>query len=141
MNNGMLKKRKGTPPPGFVLVDACAALAVIAMLVWLAGHGASELLVQRRGLQQRAVALQEAANQLEELQAAPGSEVTPEKLAARKLSAEAASLPEGSLEVSLDPATLANGVQKLQAIVRWRAISGETMHVALSAWRTPGATP
>lgn len=75
---------------------------------------------QRRGLQARRTAIQEAANVLERLCARPWDELTPEAAGQVQRSEEARrALPDGELQVEVTPTDREPDAKRIAVVVRW----------------------
>jgi hypothetical protein len=91
---------------------------------------------ERRAVERRAVALQEAANIVERIAALPWEQLTPERLAAMELSRSVQeSLPGGVAQVSLEPVEADPRARQIRVEITWvhRADNSQAP-VALSFW-------
>lgn len=117
------------------MVIAIAVLAAVTQLLALASH-------QQRIAAQRAVAVREAGNLMEDLMSRPWADVTAEKTAVIALSDSCReTLPGGRLQVSVasedQPAAKRIGIR-----IDWQNPSGQRGEpVRLSAWRYPDQEP
>lgn len=120
----------------FTLVEVTitALLLVVAMTVTaqLLGWVAAE----RRAVERRQCAIQEAANLMERLTSRPWSELTSETLARVPLSDEARqTLPGAELSVAAETSTAPVAARRLSLRLRWRNRSGGwEAPVRLTAW-------
>ncbi len=127
-------RRRGgaTVPEAIVgMVIAIAVLAAVAQLLALASQ-------QRRVAAQRAAAVREAGNLMEDLMSRPWADVTAEKLAAVALSESCQhNLPGGRLQVAVaseDEST----AKRIGIRIDWQNPSGQRGEpVRLTAWRYP----
>ena len=120
------------------LLASCFLLGVLATLCVQYGHAAA---VQRRALQQRMTAIQEAASQLECLKARPFDALTPQAATEVRLSPPAEQfLPGGEVEVQIGEPAGTPPAKRIVVLVRWRGVDDRPLQpVRLVAWkyRTP----
>jgi len=91
---------------------------------------------QRRGLQDRRLAVREAANVMERLSVRPWQELTAEGVGEVQLSAEAQQvLPQAKLEIEVTKPDELRG-KRITVVVRWVSQSDQSdRSVRLVAWR------
>ena len=118
---------------GFTLLEVMAAGALLAVAMTLAVHALGGMAADRRALDRRREATQEAANLMERLAATPWDDLTTEALAPVALSPEAAgALPDGTLKIAVS----SRGTLKRLAVeIRWRGQGGPPeAPVRLTSW-------
>lgn len=130
---GPRRRRRGgaTVPEAIVgMVIAIAVLAAVAQLLALASQ-------QRRVAAQRAAAVREAGNLMEDLMSRPWADVTTEKLATVALSESCRrSLPGGRLQVAVESEDKPIAAQRIGIRIDWQQPSGQRGEpVRLTAWR------
>ena len=118
---------------GFTLLEVLAAGALLAVAMTLAVQALGWLAADRRALDRRREAAQEAANIMERLASTPWDDLTPEALDVAKLSPEARkALPGGILKVAV---TTQGALKRLAVEVRWRGQGGPAeAPVRLTSW-------
>lgn len=118
------------------LVIAVAVLAAVTQLLALASQ-------QRRVAAQRAAAVREAGNLMEDLMSRPWADVTAEKLAAATLSESCQrSLPGGQLRVDVAAESESAAAKRIGIRIDWLNPAGQRgAPVRLTAWRYPDQEP
>ncbi len=127
------RTRRGgaTVPEAIVgMVIAVAVLAAVAQLLALASQ-------QRRVAAERAVAVREAGNLMEDLMSRPWADVTAEKLSEVALSdSSRRSLPGGRLQVTVASEDKPVTAKRIGIRIDWQNPSGQRGEpVRLTAWR------
>jgi hypothetical protein len=113
------------------------ALAALLQLLSLAGR-------QRRGLEERRIALQEVANQAERIALLPWSETAPGKLTSWQPSAELLEvLPAAQCAIAVSPEDGAPEGHRIRLEIGWTNAAGQPVEpVELTIWRfRPEAAP
>lgn len=118
---------------GFTLLEVSAAGAMLAVAMTLAVQALGAMAADRRALDRRREATQEAANVMERLAARPWDELTPEALGDAKPSPEARkALPGVTLKVAVAPQ---GDLKRLAVEVRWHGQGGPAeVPVRLTSW-------
>jgi hypothetical protein len=118
------------------LVIAMAVLATVGQLLALAGG-------QRRAALQRAAAVREAGNLMEEVLARPWAELTPDKLAQMPLSESCRqSLPGVRLQLEATAEGEPTAAQRISIRIDWQDTAGQRGEpVRLVAWRYADEEP
>jgi Tfp pilus assembly protein PilV len=111
-----------------VFLMAVAMTSTVQVLGWVAS--------ERRAVERRQWAVQEVANLMERLTAAPWDGVTPESARALALSEGVRrKLPEPELTIDVDEKDAARGEKRLAIRLRWRNRAGAwEAPVRLTAW-------
>jgi prepilin-type N-terminal cleavage/methylation domain-containing protein len=122
---------------GFTMIEMVAAMALLMVAMTLVVELVGWVAAERRAAERRTRAIQEAANLMERLTARAPGVLTPEGVAALRLSPAAqAALPGGELKVRLDPAE--DGLTRIRLELRWRDRSGGfEAPVRLTSWVAP----
>jgi hypothetical protein len=133
------------------LLEAIAAAALLAVLVTVCLRMFALTALERRAVEKRAIAMQEAANAIESVAALPWDQVTPERLAEIELSPSVKEiLPGGALKLSVEPATtgppgtIGPQGKHVRVELTWtNATGGVDAPVRLAYWAypRPGASP
>jgi len=112
-------------------------LVVLGAAAALLGQLLGELAQQRRAADQQTLALQQAANAMEQLAVIPYADLTPERAATLGLSDLARQhLPGAQLEIAIVPAPDAPPAKQIQVNLRWLDRSGRYgVPVQMTAWR------
>jgi prepilin-type N-terminal cleavage/methylation domain-containing protein len=128
---------------GFTLIEvtitvvllAAAMTAIVQVLGWVAA--------ERRAIERRQWAVEEAANLMERVTAAPFDEITAESARAVTLSAPVREkLPGPELTVNVSAPEAAHGGKRVAIGIRWRGRGGTwEAPVRLTAWIYPGRNP
>jgi Tfp pilus assembly protein PilE len=105
---------------GFTLVETAVAFGLMAMLIAVCLQMLSTMAAERRAVERRAVAMQEAANVVERIAALPWEQLTPERLSAMDLSRSVQeSLPGGVAQVSLEPVEADPSARQIRVEITW----------------------
>ena len=123
-----------------MLVSLLVLGAAIAALLQLVGVGGQ----QRRRLAERRIALQEVANQAEQIALLPWADTAPDKLATWQPSADlAAVLPAATCQIAVTDEAGSPPTRKIRLEVGWaNAASQPVDPVMLTVWRvSPEAAP
>jgi prepilin-type N-terminal cleavage/methylation domain-containing protein len=125
---------------GMSLVELTVAVLVLAVMVSVCMRFLRALADQRRGLQNRRVAVEEVANVMERLGARPWEDLTPEAIGQVPLSAEAQrAIPGGKLEVDVLRPAGDEGAKRVTVVLRWPTGPEQAdRSVRLVAWRYRG---
>jgi len=130
---------------GYMLMEAMAGAAVLAVLITVCLQMFASMTVSRRAAEQRALALQAAANTIERISALPWDQITPERLAEITLPPSTQEhLGGGNLKLTLRPLETVGPAKQLQVEITWPNSAGGTdAPVRLSYWfhPQPGASP
>ncbi|MGD9719846.1 MAG: hypothetical protein AB7O59_01360 [Pirellulales bacterium] len=121
---------------GTFLLEAAAAGVLLAVMCAMVVRAISLVAIERRAAEQRAIAWQEAAGAMEQAGALQWSELTPERLAQIKLSAQVDRiLPGAELTWTLQPTTDSPSGKHVRAQIAWRASNDAPQApVRLSYW-------
>lgn len=121
---------------GYLLVELAAATALLGTMLLIMVPAVGWIAHERQSLDRRAVALQEAANLLDELTSLPWAAITPERVQASRMSAEAeAILSPAKLEIALDEPADDPAAKRLCVTLRWQGSHGlDDGPVRLTAW-------
>ncbi len=127
---------------GVVLLELIVACGLMAVLVTLSVQLLTAAATQRRAVDQRSLALAEAANVAEQISGLAWDELTAERLSKITLSPAAQqSLPQGKLLVTSTPDETAPAGQRITIEITWHAATGEPaapVRVNLWAYRPAG---
>ena len=105
---------------GISLMEMTAAGILLAVMMTVCLQFLRATGHQRRGLQARRTAIQEAANVMERVCARPWGELTPELAAQVQRSEEARrALPDGELQVEVTPTDQEPDGKRVAVVVRW----------------------
>ena len=131
---------------GFTIVEMIAASALTAMLVTMCVQMLSSTAVQRRAVERRMIALEEAANLTESLGSLTWEELTPERIAEYRLSEPAQQILDGGvLKIAIEPSTSGPPAKLVRVEITWPSAGGGTdAPVRLSSWvfsREKGPSP
>lgn len=121
---------------GMSLLEISTAGILLATMLVVCVQFFRATAAQRRGLQARRLAIQEAANVMERLSARPWQELTPEGVGEVQLSAESQQmLTQSKLEIEVtEPDEL--GGKRITVVLRWLGRSERSdRSVRLVAWR------
>ncbi len=118
---------------GYTLLEVATAGALLAVAMTMSVQVLGWLAADRRAVDCRREAAQEAANVMERLAATPWDDLTPEALGAATLSPEALkALPGGTLKATVVPV---GALKRLAVEVRWVAAGGRPESpVRLTSW-------
>jgi type II secretory pathway pseudopilin PulG len=127
-------------PPGrrgFTMLEMVAAVAMLMAAMTLVVQLVGWVAAGRRAAERRTRAIQEAANLMERLTARAPGDLTPQGVAALRLSPSARNaLPGGELTVHVDPGEA--GLTRIRLELRWRDRSGGVeAPVRLTSWIAP----
>jgi hypothetical protein len=124
------------PVRGATLLECVVALTLLGAALTLGVQALGWSAAQRRLAQQRHVAMQEAANCLEQVRQLPWSELNHQRLAQLKLSAEAQrQLASAELRVTSETAGEQHAI-KVRVEIQWLSRAGGTpWQVSLVTWR------
>jgi Tfp pilus assembly protein PilV len=127
----MLDRRRG-----ITLLEVVVSALLTGVMLMVSAQMLGWAVQARRTVDQRAVALQEAASLLDELTSLPWPEVTPERVNASVLSAAAAeSLPEAKLEVALHEPDDDATAKRVTVTITWQSLDGlDEAPARLTAW-------
>jgi prepilin-type N-terminal cleavage/methylation domain-containing protein len=115
---------------GFTLVELSLTLAILAVAMSVTVQVLGGIAAQRRAIERRQYAAQEAANVLERFAARPFDGLTPEAARSVSLSDDARqALPGAELTVIVDDKAASPDSKRVAVRLRWRQRSGE--------WETP----
>jgi hypothetical protein len=124
------------PRRGVALLEVVVAFGLLAVLLTICLQMLAATAVQRRAVDRRAVAVEEAANIIERISALPWDQVTAERLAAIRLSPDAGhSLPNGAVTLAVESSADGPRGKQVQLAITWSDPAGETERpVRLSYW-------
>jgi type II secretory pathway pseudopilin PulG len=112
---------------GFTVMETIVALSVLAAVSVLVAQTAVWALGERTRTEDRLVAMEAAANVLEEARARPWAELTPEWAAGMKPSGDvAARLPDAALTVRVEPEKDRDRVKRVTVELTWLDRIGRT---------------
>lgn len=121
---------------GITIAETGMALLVIGLCASLIGELVWTTARQRRGVERRVVASQEAANFAEELRRWPWDDLTAERTARLQLSPLATdALPGAALSVSVVAETEPRAARRLDVRVAWDGAGDTPQTVEYSIWR------
>lgn len=122
--------------PGYLMLELTAATVLLCVMLGMFVQAVAWTSQERRSIDRRAVALQEAANLLDQLTELPWSELTPERAKLCGMSAEAAAiLPRATLEVALGEPTGEPPARRVAISLHWQGDHGQDDGpVRLTAW-------
>jgi Tfp pilus assembly protein PilV len=122
---------------GFLLIEMLAAGVLLLALTALCVKYFAVTATQRRTLDQRQTALNEAANIMELLTVRPWSDLTSETLAKISLSPETQlTLSDGELKIDLADEDAKPAAKRITVTIRWQDSNGQwNQPVRLVAWR------
>jgi hypothetical protein len=122
---------------GFLLIELLAAGVLLLTLTALCVKYFAVTATQRRTLDQRQTALNEAANIMELLAARPWSDLTAETLAKISLSPESKLfLSDGELKIDIADEDTKPAAKRITVAIRWQDANGNwNQPVRLVAWR------
>jgi hypothetical protein len=129
---------------GVILVEVVVGCALAALLLALCVQMLSLTAFERRDVEQRSIALEQAANLIERVAAMPYDQITPEKLAELKLPPEVEPiLPGGAAKWFVTDETGDLPAKRVRVEIAWRG--GRPQRPAkLTTWVYPqpsGAAP
>ena len=136
--------RTPTRRRGYGLLELALAAMLLAVALVLVAQTAAVTATQRRAVEYRRLAMQEAANLMERLADRPWTESTPE--AARetaKAFAAKSSLPRAEFTVDVETKPSDPSAKKIAVAIRWGAPDRRESPVRLVGWvyRREGAKP
>ena len=124
------------PPRGTTMLESLVALGVLAAAFTLGAQTLGWSTAQRRTIGQRHLALQEAANTLEQLRQLKWTELTEERMSRIELSPAAREQLDGAeLEITPELMTDELASMRLQVRVHWFGAGGAPLRVTLNTWR------
>lgn len=130
---------------GVVLLEVIVGCSLLAVFLAVCVQLLSVTALERRDIERRAVAMQEAANVIERVSAMGYDDVTPEKLKAIKLSPDIEQiLPGATAQLSVDEESGDVPAKRVRVEIRWNAGRGNQAPARLTYWvyRPPqGAAP
>ena len=128
---------------GTILQEAVVAVALAAVVLAGVVQLVAITVRQRHISEQRAWAVREAANAMEQLMACPWDEVTPDRAAAIQLSESCSDvLPQARLKIEVASADDAEETRKIAIDLDWQNAAGHRgQPVRLVAWRYPSESP
>jgi prepilin-type N-terminal cleavage/methylation domain-containing protein len=134
---GPARLRGGAPQRAFTITESLVALVLLAAAAALMAQMLGSVAHQRRAADQQSLALQEAANLMEQLFAMPYAELTPERAADLTLSELARhQLPGARLEIAVTPSADEPAAKEVRVALRWLDRSGQYgVPLQLTAWR------
>jgi prepilin-type N-terminal cleavage/methylation domain-containing protein len=137
---GETRPRGGWPQRAFTVTECLVALALLGAAAALMAQVLGGVAQQRRAADQQSLALQEAANLMEQLFAIPFAVLTPERAADLTLSEPARhQLPGARLDVAVTPASDEPAAKEVRVALRWLDRSGQYgAPLQLTAWRHQG---
>lgn len=121
---------------GFTLLECVVAAGMLMVVIALAAQLYAWDARERREVWRRQVAQQEAANLMEQLTAAPPTELSAEALKALRMSAESTAwLPNGALNATASEVTAPAAGRRIELQITWEHASGEpAAPVRLVGW-------
>jgi hypothetical protein len=121
-----------------MLIDVSASVVLLGILLVLAVQLLAWRASDAPSVERRRWALAEARNVVERVASLPADSLTDPALAALGLEASAqAALPEGQVEVRLQPQTDVAGLVRIDVVVSWREKAGRES-VRLARFTAPG---
>lgn len=122
---------------GMFLIELAVAGVLLLAFTMLCAKYFAVTAMQRKALNQRQTALNEAANIMERITAGPWDDLTTEGLAKISLSPETKSaLPEGELKIDLADEDEKPAAKRITVTIHWRDQAGGWFEpVRLCAWR------
>lgn len=107
------------------LIEAIVAAALLAVISTVLMRSLSLAAIERRAVQQRAIALVELADAAERATALSWEDLTPDRLAVFQLPNDCLPLlPDGRLTWTIEDSTAAPEAKHVRAEITWRAPSG-----------------
>jgi hypothetical protein len=138
-----MSTKKAMPGPlvrrrAFTTCEVALAVFLLAVAMTTTVHVLGWVAVERRGVERRQWALQEAENLMERLTALPWDRATGESARALVLSDEIRrKLPGPELAIDVDDSEAGRGAKRLAVRLRWRnRAGGWEAPVRLTAWIT-----
>lgn len=130
-------------PDGMTVVEAIVAMVIALAVLATVGQLLALAAGQRRAASQRAAAVREAGNLMEEVMARPWVEVTPDKLAEVSLSESCRQcLPGAQLQWETTAEGEPAGAKRISLRIDWQDRAGQRGEpVRLVAWRYPDEEP
>jgi hypothetical protein len=127
----MRRIRRGT-----LLLEAGVAGALLAVLLAISLRVLATTAIERRAVEKRAVALEEAASAMERAAALPWDQLTPERLAQIRLTSGVEKILVGAkLQWTVEPSTSGPTARHLRATITWQSPTGAPhAPVRLSSW-------
>jgi hypothetical protein len=121
---------------GVILIEVIVACGLAAVLLAICVQVLTLMAVERRAVERRAIALQEAANLIEQATAIPFDQLTPQKLKGFSIDpALAAILPDAKAELSTDDEHEPLRAKRVAVAISWRGAGRRReMPVRLTTW-------
>lgn len=131
---------------GMVMLEVIVGCGLLAVFLAVCVQLLSVTALERRDIERRAIALQEAANIIERVSAMPFEEITPERLADVQLSPEVRQiLPAGVAQLFVEEEAGEVPSKRVRVEINWTGTAGRPEAPArLVYWAYPrpeGATP
>jgi uncharacterized protein (DUF58 family) len=131
---------------GVIMVEVIVGCALVAVLLALCVQLLSVTALERRGVERRAIALEQAANLIERVSAMPFEQITPQRLGEIKLAEEVeAILPKAAVTWSVADEPGDVPAKRVRVEIAWTGLGGRAESPArLTYWAYPrpqGATP
>jgi hypothetical protein len=124
---------------GVVLLEVVVGCGLLAVLLAVCVQLLSVTALERRDIERRAIAMEEAANLIERVAAMPYTDITPEALKKIKLSPDVEQiLPGGSAQLSVDAEEGEVPAKRVHVAIQWSTPAGTTETPArLTYWVYP----
>lgn len=121
---------------GYLMLELATAVVVLGVMMGVCLQAIGWVLKERRSIDRRAVALQEAANLLDEFTALPWPQLTPQRAQACQMSAEAAAiLPRARVDVALAEPAGEPPARRITVTLHWQGDHGQDEGpLRLTAW-------
>jgi prepilin-type N-terminal cleavage/methylation domain-containing protein len=129
-------RRRASRRRGFTLIELMVTLVIIAIAISLTVEVIGWVAAERRSLDRRHCALQEAVNLMERLTARPFEQLTADSVRDAVLSQDVAgSLPHGELTVSVRDENTPVNSKQVRVQIRWQSRTGQWQApVRLTSW-------
>jgi Tfp pilus assembly protein PilV len=130
-------------PAGVAVVEAIVALVIALAVLATVGQLLALAAGQRRAAAERAAAVREAGNLMEEVMARPWAQITPDNLAELSLSESCRQrLPGAQLQWETTIEDEPAGAKRISVRIDWQDRAGQRGEpVRLVAWRYPDEEP
>lgn len=130
-------------PDGMAVVEAIVAMVIALAVLATVGQLLALAAGQRRAALQRAAAVREAGNLMEQVMARPWAEITPDKLAQLPLPESCRqSLPGVRLQLEATAEGEPADAKRISIRIDWQDRAGQrVVPVRLVAWRYPDEEP